>query len=163
MPLLLLERSPTCGMPGRYSSAVQDSLEADWLRGARPDHLAKDRFALSREPLQHEPCWYAARGTASWHGDRKQTTLWHINAREDGHGPGTQKPVECNSSSVRWALSPFRIRLPKSARWKEEFVAELLAFPGRHDDQVDALTQGLAWGRQQWSRKCYVGHLKGLY
>jgi hypothetical protein len=35
----------------------------------------------------------------------------------------------------------------------EEFVAELLSFPGRHDDQVDALTQGLAWGRQQWSRK----------
>ena len=22
-------------------------------------------------------------------------------------------------------------------------------FPGRHDDQVDALTQGLAWGRQR--------------
>jgi len=29
----------------------------------------------------------------------------------------------------------------------EDFTAELLAFPGRHDDQVDALTQGLAWGR----------------
>jgi hypothetical protein len=39
----------------------------------------------------------------------------------------------------------------------EEFVAELLSFPGRHDDQVDALTQGLAWGRQQWSRKVSVG------
>jgi phage terminase large subunit-like protein len=29
------------------------------------------------------------------------------------------------------------------AAWLEEFTAELLAFPGRHDDQVDALTQGL--------------------
>ena len=54
------------------------------------------------------------------------------------------------------------VRLPKRAGWKEEFVAELLAFPGRHDDQVDALTQGLAWGRQQWSRKCIVGPLLGL-
>ena len=39
------------------------------------------------------------------------------------------------------------IRLPRRAAWLEEFTAELLAFPGRHDDQVDALTQGLAWGR----------------
>jgi phage terminase large subunit-like protein len=45
------------------------------------------------------------------------------------------------------------VRLPRRAGWLEEFVAELLSFPGRHDDQVDALTQGLAWGRQQWSRK----------
>ena len=39
------------------------------------------------------------------------------------------------------------VRLPRRAGWLEEFVAELLSFPGRHDDQVDALTQGLAWGR----------------
>jgi len=38
------------------------------------------------------------------------------------------------------------VRLPKSAPWLEDFTAELLAFPGRHDDQVDALTQGLALG-----------------
>jgi phage terminase large subunit-like protein len=48
------------------------------------------------------------------------------------------------------------VRLPRRAGWLEEFVAELLSFPGRHDDQVDALTQGLAWGRQQWSRKVTV-------
>ena len=41
------------------------------------------------------------------------------------------------------------VRLPQRAAWLEEFTAELLAFPGRHDDQVDALTQGLAWGRQK--------------
>jgi predicted phage terminase large subunit-like protein len=40
------------------------------------------------------------------------------------------------------------VRFPQRAGWLEEFTAELLAFPGRHDDQVDALTQGLAWGRQ---------------
>src|SRR5262249_22192392 len=33
---------------------------------------------------------------------------------------------------------------PRRAAWLEELTAELLAFPGRHDDQVDALTQGLA-------------------
>jgi phage terminase large subunit-like protein len=42
------------------------------------------------------------------------------------------------------------VLLPKNAPWLEEFVAELLSFPGRHDDQVDALTQGLAWRRETW-------------
>jgi predicted phage terminase large subunit-like protein len=32
------------------------------------------------------------------------------------------------------------VLLPKDATWLDEFV-ELLSFPGRHDDQVDALTQ----------------------
>jgi predicted phage terminase large subunit-like protein len=41
------------------------------------------------------------------------------------------------------------VRFPRRAAWLEEFTAELLAFPGRHDDQVDALTQGLACGRQK--------------
>ena len=40
------------------------------------------------------------------------------------------------------------VPLPRRASWLEEFTAELLAFPGRHDDQVDALAQGLEWGRQ---------------
>jgi predicted phage terminase large subunit-like protein len=42
------------------------------------------------------------------------------------------------------------ILLPKDAPWLEAFVAELLSFPGRHDDQVDALAQGLAWRREAW-------------
>jgi predicted phage terminase large subunit-like protein len=45
------------------------------------------------------------------------------------------------------------VRLPARAPWLEDFTAELLAFPGRHDDQVDALTQGLAWGRSLWSQR----------
>jgi predicted phage terminase large subunit-like protein len=36
------------------------------------------------------------------------------------------------------------ILLPKDAPWLDAFQAELLSFPGRHDDQVVALTQGLA-------------------
>jgi predicted phage terminase large subunit-like protein len=55
------------------------------------------------------------------------------------------------------------VRFPRHAGWLEEFTAELLAFPGRHDDQVDALTQGLAWGRREWSRKCSVGFVQGLF
>jgi phage terminase large subunit-like protein len=36
--------------------------------------------------------------------------------------------------------------LPNKAPWLEDLRAEVLAFPnGRHDDQVDALSQLLLW------------------
>jgi predicted phage terminase large subunit-like protein len=41
------------------------------------------------------------------------------------------------------------VRFPQRASWLEEFTAELLAFPARHDDQVDALVQSLAWKRSR--------------
>jgi predicted phage terminase large subunit-like protein len=41
--------------------------------------------------------------------------------------------------------------LPQRADWLDGLIGELLAFPaGRHDDQVDALVQGMAWARDQW-------------
>jgi predicted phage terminase large subunit-like protein len=42
------------------------------------------------------------------------------------------------------------VLLPKDAPWLKDFEFELLSFPGRHDDQVDALAQGLAWRREVW-------------
>jgi predicted phage terminase large subunit-like protein len=55
------------------------------------------------------------------------------------------------------------VRLPQCTPWLEEFVSELLAFPAGHDDQVEALTQGLAWGRQSWRYKFLIGGLRGSY
>ena len=43
------------------------------------------------------------------------------------------------------------VLLPERAEWLDGFIGELLSFPGgRHDDQVDALVQGMAWMRAQW-------------
>jgi DNA modification methylase len=96
---------------GRHTSEVQQSLEFAGFEMRSQIIWAKDRFALSRGHYhwQHEPCWYAVRGsaTASWSGDRKQSTLWSINAREDdGHGHGTQKPVECMRRPIENNSSP---------------------------------------------------------
>jgi predicted phage terminase large subunit-like protein len=55
------------------------------------------------------------------------------------------------------------ILLPKDAPWLEAFVAELLSFPGRHDDQVDALTQGLAWHRESWKPPLVQRTTYGMY
>ena len=84
----------------KYIREVQNSLETCTFEMRSQIIWAKDRFALSRGDYhwQHEPCWYAVRkgATGHWHGDRKQSTVWNIKARDDaGVGHGTQKPVEC--------------------------------------------------------------------
>jgi DNA modification methylase len=101
------------------ASEVQASLEAAAFTIRSQIIWAKDRFALSRGDYhwQHEPCWYAVREskTGHWAGDRSQTTLWKIPAREDsGHGHSTQKPAECmrrpilnNSSPGQAVYEPF--------------------------------------------------------
>jgi predicted phage terminase large subunit-like protein len=54
------------------------------------------------------------------------------------------------------------VRLPKEAPWLDAFVHELLSFPGRHDDQVDALSQGLAWRREAWKAPLVQRKATGL-
>jgi DNA modification methylase len=85
---------------GRFAGVVGDGLVSCGFTLRSQIIWAKERFALSRGDYhwQHEPCWYAVREgrTGHWAGDRRQSTLWEINAREDsGVGHGTQKPVEC--------------------------------------------------------------------
>jgi DNA modification methylase len=70
---------------------------------------AKSHFPIGRGNyhVQHEPCWYAVRGTAHWQGDRKQTTVWQIDKptkSETGHS--AQKPVECMKRPIENNSSP---------------------------------------------------------
>jgi DNA modification methylase len=95
---------------GRYASTVQESLSVAGFEVRSQIIWAKDRFALSRGHYhwQHEPCWYAVRqSSANWTGDRKQSTLWQIPAREGpGFEHGTQKPVECMRRPIENNSSP---------------------------------------------------------
>ncbi len=101
-----------------HAGTVAESLVACGFAIRAQIVWAKDRLVLGRGHYhwQHEPCWYAVRGTGHWSGDRKQTTLWSIASRgqdaETVHG--TQKPVECmrrpieNNSSLGQAVyEPF--------------------------------------------------------
>lgn len=85
---------------GLFASVVEADLKKCGFELRSQIIWAKNNLAISRGHYhwQHEPCWYAVRGgkTASWSGDRKQTTLWAIDKplkSETGHS--TQKPVEC--------------------------------------------------------------------
>lgn len=83
-----------------FSHVVLASLEACGFEHRAMIIWGKDRFTLGRGNYhwQHEPAWYVVKkgATGHWSGDRSQSTLWSIAAREDGgHGHGTQKPIEC--------------------------------------------------------------------
>ncbi|CAA9247912.1 MAG: DNA modification methylase [uncultured Craurococcus sp.] len=93
-----------------HATSVAESLAACGFEIRAQIVWAKERLVMGRGHYhwQHEPCWYAVRGTAHWSGDRKQTTLWQIASRgqdvETTHG--TQKPVECMARPIRNNSSP---------------------------------------------------------
>lgn len=49
---------------------------------------------------------------------------------------------EARAAACSPAVEAGSVRLPEGAPWLEEFIEEFAAFPkGKHDDQVDCLTQ----------------------
>ena len=55
------------------------------------------------------------------------------------------------------------VLLPRKAPWLDAFRVELMAFPvGAHDDQVDALSQGLDYAFTK-RPEVRMGTLIGLY
>jgi DNA modification methylase len=101
-----------------HAAAVAESLVACGFEIRAQIVWAKDRLVLGRGHYhwQHEPCWYAVRGTGHWTGDRRQTTLWQIagTGQDAATVHGTQKPVGCmrrpienNSSPGQAVYEPF--------------------------------------------------------
>lgn len=100
-------------------AATQLALEACGFEVRSQIIWRKSSMAVGRGHYHwaHEAMFYAVRKTANghWAGDRKQTTVWDIDApkrSETGHG--TQKPVECmarpilnNSAPGDLVLDPF--------------------------------------------------------
>jgi DNA modification methylase len=94
-----------------FTSNVLASLEAAGFEHRAMIIWANDRFTLGRGHYQwqHEPAWYVVRKgkTGHWCGDRAQSTVWNIKAREDGgHGHGMQKPVECMRRPIQNHTNP---------------------------------------------------------
>ncbi|MFC7478429.1 site-specific DNA-methyltransferase [Dankookia sp. GCM10030260] len=93
-----------------HATTVAESLTASGFEIRAQIIWAKERLVMGRGHYhwQHEPAWYAVRGTGHWSGDRKQTTLWQIASKgqdaETTHG--TQKPVECMARPLRNNSSP---------------------------------------------------------
>jgi DNA modification methylase len=82
-----------------HAGTVAASLEACHFQIRSQVIWAKPSLVIGRGHYhwQHEPCWYAVRTAGHWNGDRKQSTLWQIeNRNQDAKTVhSTQKPIEC--------------------------------------------------------------------
>lgn len=83
-----------------------------------------------------------------------------LQSLRTGQWPGVPHPIArtpemdkySRAAGVSSMVEAGQLFLPEEAHWLAEFRNELLAFPNsRHDDQVDALAQLLAWVRQSWT------------
>ena len=55
------------------------------------------------------------------------------------------------------------VHIPREAHWLEEFLHEVMMFPkGRHDDQIDSMSQALDWARRGGAHGWFE-YYKGLY
>src|SRR4051794_11276373 len=141
-----------CWHAGRFATTVQASLEAAGFEVRAQIIWAKDRFALSRGHYhwQHEPCWYAARqGPANWTGDRRQSTVWQIPAREGpGFEHGTQKPIECMKRPIENNSAPGQaVYEPFSGSGTTIIAAEMT---GRACHAIELLGQYVDVAVQRW-------------
>jgi DNA modification methylase len=95
-----------------HATTVAESLIACDFNIRSQIIWAKTRLVIGRGDYhwQHEPCWYAVKkaGKGWWAGDRKQTTLWTIDAKGQDTDTvhGTQKPVECMKRPIENNSSP---------------------------------------------------------
>ena len=66
------------------------------------------------------------------------------DVRPIGIKPEKDKVTRMSAGSVK--IEAGQVFLPEKAPWLDGFVAEVLAFPqGKHDDQVDSVSQFLGW------------------
>ncbi|WP_420346175.1 phage terminase large subunit [Pelagibius sp.] len=76
-----------------------------------------------------------------------------------GITPEGEKLLRMEAQTPR--LEAGHVLLPKEAPWLAAFLEELRAFPsGRHDDQVDSVSQFLKWAWSDVSRPYAVGYGK---
>lgn len=96
-----------------FTDVVMDGLRRAGFEVKQQIIWNKPALVMGRSHYhwKHEPCWYAVRkgSTASWKGDRKQTTVWDIaspnasggkRSEDDKTEHPTQKPVELYMRSI---------------------------------------------------------------
>lgn len=96
-----------------HGAIVAASLESCGFQLRSQIIWAKSSLVIGRGHYhwQHEPCWYGVKkgSTATWNGDRKQSTVWSIenmhrtqgNVDDGKTAHSNQKPVECMARPMK--------------------------------------------------------------
>jgi DNA modification methylase len=94
---------------GLHAGTVAESLQRHQFELRAQIIWNKGHFVLSRGHYhwQHEPCWYAVRAgaTATWQGDRTQTTVWDV----PNLNPFGAAPAELDARTGHSAQKPVRL------------------------------------------------------
>ncbi len=70
-----------------------------------------------------------------------------LNVVEYKPPPGADKVMRLHACSDRFENG--RVLVPANAPWLDDYLVELIGFPGtKHDDQVDSTTQALDYLRE---------------
>ena len=103
----------------RQAIKGQDKLD-------KPEFILIDDAGVGKAPYQ----------------ELRQVGYRHLYRREDESSKGKMERFSYALPLIYDGLALF----PKSAPWLDDFFYELMAFPnGKHDDQVDSMTQLLAY------------------
>jgi predicted phage terminase large subunit-like protein len=145
-----------------YSACVVLHLKGDT---AYVIDVIRDRLEypdLKRKVLEGHWQWNSAKTQYSLLIENKGSGMSLIQElkRDNVHAiaitPTADKIMRMTAQTPR--IESGAVFLPRQASWLEEFRAELIAFPaGRHNDQVDALSQGLQYASELQARRIYVG------
>lgn len=107
---------------------------------------------LKRTVLMHRQRWRAFPAAYSLLIEKKGSglsliqDLYRENIHAIGVNPEGDKIIRMAAQAA--PIEAGAVHLPATAPWLDEFKKEILAFPrGKHDDQVDALSQGLHQAR----------------
>lgn len=80
---------------------------------------------------------------------------------DDPLKPEEDKLTRLHAQSAR--IEAGHVHLPEQAPWLDDLRTELAAFPqGRHDDQVDSISQFLAWHFERMARTIRTVRLGGV-
>ena len=75
--------------------------------------------------------------------------------------PWADKVIRMSAETAQ--IEAGKVFIPEQAPWLGEFQAEILQFPhGKHDDQVDSMSQALCWQRERSRRTFRVTDLEGF-
>jgi predicted phage terminase large subunit-like protein len=151
--VMSLDTASKDGLLNDWSVCIIASVQAQrvsildvWRRKVEFPDLKKETIRLARE--HHASVMLVedqASGTQLLQSLRSETP--HGVPHPIGRRPEADKKTRLAGVS---SMIEGQLLLPKEAPWLAAFKQELLAFPSsRHDDQVDALSQLLAWVRMR--------------
>lgn len=98
----------------------------------------------------------AGSGTALIQELRSTASLYPIAIK-----PWADKVIRMSAETAQ--IEAGQVFIPEEAPWLGDFQAEVMQFPhGKHDDQVDSMSQALKWQRERSRRTFSVTDLEGF-